>query len=99
MVSEISSLCVEEGHLWLGQVLARLKMSVASLASQALTPGPVPRCPGRGSHSWGDLEVDGVPQAWGWEHREAQMFCIVFSLAPLGMCSLRTGYGLEVSLI
>ena len=38
VVSEISSLCVEEGQLWLCQVFARLKMSVTSLASQALSP-------------------------------------------------------------
>ena len=91
MVTAIGSLCIEVGHLWLGQVFARRKMSAASLASQTLKPGP--------THSWGDLEVDGVPQGWSWEHREAQMFCIVFSIAPSGMCSLRTGYGLEVSLM
>lgn len=35
------------------------------------------------AHSCSDLEVDGVPQGQSWEHREAQMFCIVFSIAPI----------------
>lgn len=41
-MSEIGSLCVELGHLWLGQVFARLKMSAASLAPQTLKPDPAP---------------------------------------------------------
>lgn len=53
-----------------------------SLASLTLEATPCPSCSGA-AHSCGDRRLMGVPQGQSGEHRAAQMFCIVFSIAPI----------------